>query len=157
MNHFFSLINYFFPFLDAVLQVALKGRDTVATENSVVSLICTVSGAKGPFDVHWKFQPTGSKDQKDIVCMLRNGAVSCAKERKEYQLEVQVQKSSTVFLLRILRASKRNQGLYLCQVTAYQENVQKAQKRSSLLAVRVNSPGKIIMHSKLLGFFNGTF
>ncbi|XP_036418037.1 immunoglobulin superfamily member 3 [Colossoma macropomum] len=125
--------------IDSSLKVSLRSRDTNVTENSLITMICTVKGPKVPLDVHWKFK-SGSDAQKDIICMLRNGAISCGREQKDYQLEAQVQDTITVFYLRILKASRKQQGTYQCQITAYQESVQKAQKHSNDLAVSVHAP-----------------
>ncbi|XP_072542109.1 immunoglobulin superfamily member 2 [Salminus brasiliensis] len=122
--------------IDSLLTVVLKSRDTNVTENSFINLFCTVKGPKVPLDVHWKFQPSDSAAQKDIICMLRSGAISCGAEQKDYQVEA----NGNGFILRVLRASKRHHGIYQCQITAYRESVQKAQKHSNKLAVTVHSP-----------------
>ena len=137
--------------------MVLRSRDTNVIENSVVTMICTVRGPQVPLDVYWKFTPSNSKAQKDIICMFRDGAISCGKEQKDYQLEANKRETGTVFSLRMLRIRKRQQGTYQCQVTAYQESVQKAQKSSNQLAVHVHSPGKITMHTNPSGSQNGLF
>ncbi|KAI4898119.1 hypothetical protein NFI96_015370 [Prochilodus magdalenae] len=126
--------------IESLLNVILRSRDINVIENSVVTMICTVKGPQVPLDVYWKFTPSNSKAQKDIICMFRDGAISCGKEQKDYQLEANVRETGTVFSLRMLRVRKRQQGTYQCQVTAYQESVQKAQKSSNQLAVHVHSP-----------------
>ncbi|KAL7881732.1 hypothetical protein AOLI_G00085800 [Acnodon oligacanthus] len=126
--------------IESSLKVSLRSRDTNVTENSLITMICTVKGPKVPLDVHWKFKSKYLDPQKDIICMLRNGAISCGREQKDYQLEVEVQDTVTVFYLRILKASRKQQGSYQCQITAYQESVQKAQKPSNELAVSVHAP-----------------
>ncbi|KAG9271377.1 immunoglobulin superfamily member 3-like [Astyanax mexicanus] len=130
--------------IDSLLSVSLRSRTSNVFENSLISLHCKVKGPNVPFDVHWKFQKAGSTDQKDIVCMLRTGEISCGAEQKDYQLEAKVQESGTDFILKVLRPSKRHSGLYHCQITAYLGKVQKAQKLSNGLAAQVNSPaGKL--------------
>ncbi|XP_066542856.1 immunoglobulin superfamily member 2 [Hoplias malabaricus] len=126
--------------IDSLLKLVLNSRTTSVTEDSVIKMLCSVRGPIVPLEVHWKFQPNSTATQKDVICMLRNGAISCGSEQRDYQVEAQVRESNTVFFLTVLRASKKHQGLYQCQVTAYQGMIQKSQKNSNLLAVSVRSP-----------------
>lgn len=122
--------------------MGLKSRDMHVTENSSIKMICSVKAPKISLAVTWIFEPHNSTSQKNIICVDHTGSISCRAEQQEYQVETQVQESATYFFLKVLRASKRHEGKYKCQIDAYDKNVQKTKKLSNPLAITVKRPGK---------------
>ncbi|XP_062862758.1 immunoglobulin superfamily member 2 [Trichomycterus rosablanca] len=126
--------------IDSLVNVVLRSRDTNITENSVIKLFCSVNAPKVPLTVTWKFQPLNSTAKKDILSMRHTGDISYGKEQQDYQLETTVSKKGTNYVLKVLRASRLDQGQYYCQADAYTLNVQKATKLSNPVAVIVHKP-----------------
>lgn len=141
----------FFVFLDSLVKVVLRGRDTNITENSAIKLLCSVTAPKVRLTVTWKFQPFNTSTAiKDILSIHHTGEILYGKEQRDYQLEATVGDKSTTYILKVLRASKLDQGQYNCQVDVFTMGVQKA-KHSNPVAVNVHKPGmKLeIVHSLL--------
>lgn len=136
-----NLSPLFLSFLDSLIKVSLKSRDINAFEHSVIKLICSVKAPKVALAVTWKFEPRNTTAQKNIICSDHTGGISCGAEQWDYQLETQVRESGTDFILKVLRASKRQEGHYKCQIDAYDKNVQKSKKLSNTLAVSIRRPG----------------
>ncbi|XP_058249643.1 immunoglobulin superfamily member 3 isoform X2 [Hemibagrus wyckioides] len=126
--------------IDSLVKVGLKSRDMHVTENSSIKMICSVKAPKISLAVTWIFEPHNSTSQKNIICVDHTGSISCRAEQQEYQVETQVQESGTDFFLKVLRASKRHEGKYKCQIDAYDKNVQKTKKLSNPLAITVKRP-----------------
>uniref|UniRef100_A0A4W4H5V4 Ig-like domain-containing protein n=1 Tax=Electrophorus electricus TaxID=8005 RepID=A0A4W4H5V4_ELEEL len=126
--------------IDSLLQVVLKSRDTNVVENSSVKMICSVSAPQVPLAVTWKFQPQNSQAQRDIACVGHTGTMSCRGEQRDYWLETQRHGSNTLFILKVLRARRRLQGRYQCQVDAYLNDLQRAEKVSNQLGINVHRP-----------------
>ncbi|MCI4378268.1 hypothetical protein PGIGA_G00213980 [Pangasianodon gigas] len=126
--------------IDSLVKVGLKSRDVHVTESSVIKMICSVKAPKVSLAVTWKFAPHNSTAQKNIICMDLTGGISCGEGQRDYQLETQVRESGTDFILTVLRASKRHEGRYACQIDAYDKNVQKTNKLSNLLAITILRP-----------------
>lgn len=121
--------------------MGLKSRDVNVIENSVIKMICTVKAPKVSLAVTWKFESRNSTVEKNIICMNPTGGISCGADQQDYQLDTRVQESGTDFILKVLRARKRQEGRYTCQIDAYEKNVQKTKKLSNPLAVTVRRPG----------------
>uniref|UniRef100_A0A8C9TRZ6 Ig-like domain-containing protein n=1 Tax=Scleropages formosus TaxID=113540 RepID=A0A8C9TRZ6_SCLFO len=117
----------------------LKSRNVRVTENDTVELICTVKRPEAPLSVTWKFQPTGTPSQADIVLLTHNGDITWFKELRNYQLRVQAQAEETRVVLRIMRASASEAGAYQCVVDAFLQQVQTSRKLSNKLSVIVKS------------------
>ncbi|XP_047670675.1 immunoglobulin superfamily member 3-like [Tachysurus fulvidraco] len=126
--------------IESLVKVGLKSRDTSVTENSTIKMICSVKAPKISLAVSWMFELQNSTAQKNIICMDHTGSISCGGQQQDYQVETQVRESSTDFILKVLRASKRQEGRYRCQIDAYDKNIQKTKKLSNLLAVTVHRP-----------------
>uniref|UniRef100_A0A8D0CES9 Ig-like domain-containing protein n=1 Tax=Scleropages formosus TaxID=113540 RepID=A0A8D0CES9_SCLFO len=103
-------------------------------------LICTVKRPEAPLSVTWKFQPTGTPSQADIVLLTHNGDITWFKELRNYQLRVQAQAEETRVVLRIMRASASEAGAYQCVVDAFLQQVQTSRKLSNKLSVIVSRP-----------------
>uniref|UniRef100_A0A8C9SRF1 Ig-like domain-containing protein n=1 Tax=Scleropages formosus TaxID=113540 RepID=A0A8C9SRF1_SCLFO len=103
-------------FSDSIISASLKSRNVRVTENDTVELICTVKRPEAPLSVTWKFQPTGTPSQADIVLLTHNGDITWFKELRNYQLRVQAQAEETRVVLRIMRASASEAGAYQCVV-----------------------------------------
>lgn len=136
-----NLLLHFLSFLDSLVKVGLKSRKAIAIENSEIKLLCSVKAPKLPLAVTWMFEPHNSTAQQNIICLDHTGSISCGAERRDYQLQTQVQESGTDFILKVPRASKRHEGRYRCQIDAYDKNVQKTQKLSNQLAIDISRPG----------------
>ncbi|XP_017325043.1 immunoglobulin superfamily member 2 isoform X2 [Ictalurus punctatus] len=126
--------------IDSLINVGLKSRDVNVIENSVIKMICTVKAPKVSLAVTWKFESRNSTVEKNIICMNPTGGISCGADQQDYQLDTRVQESGTDFILKVLRARKRQEGRYKCQIDAYEKNVQKTKKLSNPLAVTVRRP-----------------
>lgn len=137
----FNLSLLSLSFLDSLVKVSLKSRTANVIENSVIKIICSVKAPKVSLAVTWKFKPHNLTTKQDIICMDHTGSISCGKEQQDYQLETHVQGSGTEFILMVLRASKRQEGQYMCQIDAYDKNVQKTKKLSNPLAITIDRPG----------------
>lgn len=122
--------------------MVLKSRHAKAIENSVIKIMCSVKAPKVSLAVTWKFEPRNSTAQENIICVDQTGSTSCGAEQRDYQLITQVQESGTDFILKVLRASKRHEGRYVCQIDAYDKNVQKTKKLSNQLAITIDRPGR---------------
>ncbi|XP_029113917.1 immunoglobulin superfamily member 3-like isoform X1 [Scleropages formosus] len=126
--------------LDSIISASLKSRNVRVTENDTVELICTVKRPEAPLSVTWKFQPTGTPSQADIVLLTHNGDITWFKELRNYQLRVQAQAEETRVVLRIMRASASEAGAYQCVVDAFLQQVQTSRKLSNKLSVIVSRP-----------------
>ncbi|KAI5621332.1 hypothetical protein C0J50_19267 [Silurus asotus] len=127
--------------IDSLVQVSLRSRDVIVTENSVIKMICLVKAPNIFLAVTWRFVKPNSTVPKDIICMDQTGGISCGAEQRDYQLETQVGNTDKTFILKVLRASQQHEGRYDCQIDAYdKKNVQKAKKLSNPLAVTVRRP-----------------
>lgn len=131
----------FLSFLDSLVKVGLKSRNAKVIENSVIKMICSVKAPRVALAVTWKFEPYNSTSQKNLICMDHTGSISCGAEQQDYLLETQVQETGKDFILKVLRASKQQEGRYQCQIDAYDKNVQKTKKLSNPLAITISRPG----------------
>ncbi|XP_060732132.1 immunoglobulin superfamily member 3-like isoform X1 [Tachysurus vachellii] len=130
--------------IESLVNVGLKSRDTSVTENSTIKMICSVKAPKVSLAVTWMFEPQNSTAQKNIICMDHTGSISCGAEQQDYQVETQVRESGTDFILKVLRASKRQVGKYKCQIDVYDKNVQKTKKLSNSLGIAVHRPDSML-------------
>ncbi|MCJ8732391.1 hypothetical protein PDJAM_G00210850 [Pangasius djambal] len=136
--------------IDSLVKVGLKSRYVNVTENSVIKMMCSVKAPKVSLAVTWMFEPHNSTAQENIICMDRTGGISCGEGQRDYQIDTQVRESVTDFILTVLRASKRHEGRYACQIDAYDKNVQKTKKLSNLLAITILRPvSKLSVSTKL--------
>uniref|UniRef100_A0A8C9VBH5 Ig-like domain-containing protein n=1 Tax=Scleropages formosus TaxID=113540 RepID=A0A8C9VBH5_SCLFO len=126
--------------IDTSARTHPKSRNVRVTENDTVELICTVKRPEAPLSVTWKFQPTGTPSQADIVLLTHNGDITWFKELRNYQLRVQAQAEETRVVLRIMRASASEAGAYQCVVDAFLQQVQTSRKLSNKLSVIVSRP-----------------
>ncbi|KAF5902017.1 immunoglobulin superfamily member 3-like, partial [Clarias magur] len=126
--------------IESLVKVTLKTRTVSVLENSVIKLICSVSAPKVSLAMTWKFLQHNSNAPKNIISMDHTGSISWEAEQQDNQLETQVQESRTDFILKVLKASKRQEGRYECQIDAYDKNVQKTKKQSNPLAITVQRP-----------------
>lgn len=124
------------------MKVSLKSRTSNVPIDSPVELLCIVRGPKVSLAVRWMFQPRNSTVQTNILSISHTGEMAWRADQRNYQLSIQAQPTGTYFTLKVLRASKQQEGQYQCQVDAYQKDVQKAKIISNPLAVIVQKPGK---------------
>jgi len=127
---------------ESLMTVILKSRTANVPINSSVELLCIVKGPKVSLAVRWMFQPPNSTVQRNILSIHHTGEIAWGADRRNYQLSIQTQPSATYFLLIVPQASKQQEGQYQCQADAYQNNLQKANENSNLLAVTIQKPGK---------------
>ncbi|XP_043105247.1 immunoglobulin superfamily member 2-like isoform X2 [Puntigrus tetrazona] len=126
--------------VESLMRMSLKSRTTNVPIDSPVELLCTVRGPKASLAVRWMFQPHNSTVQTNILSIRHTGEMTWTADQRNYQLSIQAQPTETRFILMIPRVSKKQEGQYQCQVDAYQNDVQKAEKISNSLAVTVQKP-----------------
>ncbi|XP_065149145.1 immunoglobulin superfamily member 2 [Paramisgurnus dabryanus] len=123
-----------------VLSVSLKSRAVDVTIGSTIELLCIVKGPKVPLAVQWKFWPSNSSTWLNILSIHHNGEIAWGAEQRNYQPSIRIVQESTSFSLRVMNYTKQQEGKYMCQVDAYQKDLQKASKNSNPLAVTVKKP-----------------
>ncbi|XP_056320622.1 LOW QUALITY PROTEIN: immunoglobulin superfamily, member 3-like [Danio aesculapii] len=135
--------------VESLMKVTLKSRKTTVPIDSPVELLCIVGGPEVSLAVRWMFRSLNSTAQRNILTIHNTGEITWLTDQRNYQLSVQAQPSSTMFILIMPRASKQQEGQYQCQVDAYQRGRQKAMKNSNLLAVTIQKPDSKLRLSTL--------
>lgn len=152
-KHYFFLIFYF---LETFVKVFLISRKTRVTVGEYVELLCRVRGPNVPVTLTWSLQRDASSVD-NILTIYSDGSISWSEDQQGYQLKVENKVNEVAYYLLINSASHREAGNYQCRASAFLENVYKKLPPSNPVAVMVQNPGLIWIHTAIFGYIFFSF
>ncbi|XP_038149371.1 immunoglobulin superfamily member 2-like [Cyprinodon tularosa] len=134
--------------IETLVKASLKSREPTVTVGKNLDLMCKVFEIPSmPITLTWSQQTDDSN--LNTILVLSNGSISWSGNQHRYQVEVNKQRDSVMYYLKILGASHKEAGTYQCRVSVFLDNVYKKLLPSNPLKVQVNNPeSKLALSSK---------